>query len=136
MITKTLSQTCVGGLATIGVFALPTSVIAQDFLDRYDSCSQIADDAARLACFDRTHKEESETRVARAEAERARRADQFGFSATQINRREADAMAEAETSRDPVRIAAAEDASEQRDEEHNGVRDCSYFHTFLPPLAK
>ncbi|GMM93328.1 hypothetical protein [Qipengyuania sp. MTN3-11] len=129
MKVKNLAPVWVGGLATIGALLSPTSAGAQDLLERYDLCAETADDAARLACFDRTYREERESRAARAEAERARLADRFGLSAIQIAEREEEALAEAEASTDPLRIAAAEQAAQQREEESEVVSEVTDVFT-------
>ena len=70
-------------LAAIAVSAAAISLAhpaaAQDGADPYGACAQIEDDAARLACFDRTYSAQLIETAEREEVEEERREEVFGF---------------------------------------------------------
>lgn len=74
--------------ATLTAVMGATPALAQDRGESpYSRCAEIADDTARLACFDETYAREGEILAARAEAERQETVENFGLSELDIQRR-------------------------------------------------
>ena len=63
--------------AAIVLSFLATAATAQD--DPYAACAQLADDAARLSCFDATYANRQVAQAEEARAEEARREEVFGL---------------------------------------------------------
>ena len=84
--------------------AWPGCAFAQD---AYDACAAMADDAARLRCFDETHAAQKAQSASRAAEDAARREAEFGLTATQRERR-AESEAEQGRAADTAGEAAAE----------------------------
>lgn len=97
--------------SAIGLLVAGTGLQAQDQPSIYDRCAAIEDDVARLSCFDATYDNERKTRIAVAERERERRADEFGLSAVQIEERD-EARREARPGSDVQRSAMVEEKDE------------------------
>jgi hypothetical protein len=88
--------------ALVGGMAIAAPAWAQEENDPYARCAEMADDARRLGCFDTTYAEWQAERAERArllvqDAQRAeaRRAEEFGLSALEVEaRRETEARAD------------------------------------------
>lgn len=82
-----MKQRIVGSLSAAALALLPLGVAKGQSDDPYAPCSRIADEQERLACFDRTYAAQAALRADDAEEERA----EFGFTDTQLSRRESEA---------------------------------------------
>ena len=80
--TRSIRRAAIAGGALLSLAAMAMPLAAQE-QDPYEACSVIADAGERLICFDATFAQMKATRVAREEAREARRAEEFGLTATQ-----------------------------------------------------
>lgn len=103
-------------LALVGGMAIAAPAWAQEENDPYARCAEMADDAQRLGCFDTTYAEWQAERAERArllvqdtQRAEARRAEEFGLSASEVEaRRETEARA------DPLAAGELAELEEQK----------------------
>lgn len=76
--------------ATVGIAIAATPGLAQQGGgdSPYASCAAIAEDSARLACFDATFAKEDELKAEQAEVAKQEKVETFGLSELDIQRRE------------------------------------------------